>query len=356
MEKIVFEDTTVVKSPYVEIDGIEYEVNNGTYQGGTDLNAQTFNQMQDNFENAINSVDAGDELGTIKIFSGTTAPNNWLICDGSAISRNTYSDLFAFIGTTFGEGDGSSTFNLPNLKGKVVVGLDNNDSDFNTIGKTGGEKKHTMTVEELVGHDHGIIAGYTGSGSAHTYFTNNSGDAYLTTETTGESEPFNVMQPYMALNYIIKVKSSGSSGGGGGGGGTSTNDYSATETVIGTWFGKTLYRNTLIIPSASVHSAYTTIDIKDLNADNIFIDETHSYYLCDEEYDGVIRHTFLPINYISLSQNSTATTIRNQSANISYMMIDDNNEYDEIGLYIGSSVAGDITKIYLTIEYTKSTD
>lgn len=57
MQKIVFEDTTVVKSPYVIIDGVEHEVYNGTYQGGTDLNAQTFNQMQNNIESAIPTIE-----------------------------------------------------------------------------------------------------------------------------------------------------------------------------------------------------------------------------------------------------------------------------------------------------------
>lgn len=64
MQKIVFEDTTVVKSPYVLIDGVEHEVINGTYQGGTDLNAQTFNQMQDNIESAIEDVE--DTIPTIE--------------------------------------------------------------------------------------------------------------------------------------------------------------------------------------------------------------------------------------------------------------------------------------------------
>lgn len=64
MQKISFEDTTVVKSPYVIIDGVEHEVYNGTYQGGTDLNAQTFNQMQDNIESAIEDVE--DAMPTIE--------------------------------------------------------------------------------------------------------------------------------------------------------------------------------------------------------------------------------------------------------------------------------------------------
>ena len=62
MQKIVFEDTTVVKSPYVLIDGVEHEVYNGTYQGGTDLNANTFNTMQDNIENAIKDTYSTDEI------------------------------------------------------------------------------------------------------------------------------------------------------------------------------------------------------------------------------------------------------------------------------------------------------
>ena len=75
-------------------------------------------------------------LGAIVLFGGTNAPTGWLICDGSAISRTTYSKLFSAIGTTFGEGDGITTFNLPNYKGKFAVGLDQGDKDFNVLVKT----------------------------------------------------------------------------------------------------------------------------------------------------------------------------------------------------------------------------
>ena len=93
----------------------------------------------------------GDTLpiGSITAYGKETAPANWLICDGSAVSRTAYADLFAVIGTKYGEGDGSTTFNLPNLKGRVPVGLDGSDTDFKPIGKTGGEKAHTLTVYEL---------------------------------------------------------------------------------------------------------------------------------------------------------------------------------------------------------------
>ena len=98
----------------------------------------------------------GDTLpvGSIMPYPKATAPENWLICDGSAISRTDYSELFNAIGTTFGEGDGSTTFNLPNIKGRTIVGLDTDDTDFNTIGKTLGEKTHTLTVAEMPEHNH----------------------------------------------------------------------------------------------------------------------------------------------------------------------------------------------------------
>ena len=104
-------------------------------------------------------------VGSIQMFGGTTAPSGWLICDGSEVSRTTYADLFNVIGTTYGTGDGSNTFNLPNFKGRVPVGLDGNDTDFNTLGKTGGSK-------ELQAHKHQAIWGakyMANDRTSHTY-------------------------------------------------------------------------------------------------------------------------------------------------------------------------------------------
>ncbi|MBO7611030.1 MAG: hypothetical protein J6T23_02340 [Elusimicrobia bacterium] len=84
MQKIVFEDTTVVKSPYVIIDGVEHEVYNGTYQGGTDLNANTFNQMQDNIESAIDTVasDIPTVVDSLDSDSTTDAPSVHAVKEG----------------------------------------------------------------------------------------------------------------------------------------------------------------------------------------------------------------------------------------------------------------------------------
>ena len=155
-----------------------------------------------------------EPIGTIKMYGGKTAPDGYMFANGQAISRTTYSDLFAIYGTTFGAGDGSTTFNLPNLNGRTPVGLKASDSDFNAIGKTGGEKTHTLTKNELPAHYHGFQGGAAlftqpdqgvkGLGPGNLWIE---GVGAITTTSTdgGANQPHNNMQPYMGLNYIIKV-------------------------------------------------------------------------------------------------------------------------------------------------------
>lgn len=155
----------------------------------------------------------GDTLpiGAILPFSSDTIPNGWLLCDGRAVSRTKYAELFKAIGTKHGSGDGSTTFNLPNPKGRTLVGKDSTDTDFNTLGKTGGEKTHTLTVSEMPSHTHKI---QVRSGNIGDYY----GDPPLTdgnagnliqggdTKSTGGGQPHNNLQPYLVTNFIIKAK------------------------------------------------------------------------------------------------------------------------------------------------------
>jgi microcystin-dependent protein len=85
-------------------------------------------------------------------FAGTVAPENYLFCDGSAVSRSTYATLFDVIGTTFGAGDGSTTFNLPDLSGRVPLGV----SQAHALGTTGGSETVTLTESELPAHVHEV--------------------------------------------------------------------------------------------------------------------------------------------------------------------------------------------------------
>jgi microcystin-dependent protein len=150
--------------------------------------------------------------GSVSAYTGTSAPGGWLLCDGSDVSRSTYDVLYAIIGTTYGVGNGSTTFNLPNLKGRVVVGLDGAQTEFNTLGGTGGEKSHTLTVDEMPSHTHNYTDTYrTGNQGTDNAFSSETaadeGSTTVTKTTTsqGGGDAHNNLQPYMALNYIIKV-------------------------------------------------------------------------------------------------------------------------------------------------------
>lgn len=144
---------------------------------------QDFNTWKDNSEdsfeewfaeikNQLNSDVAGalqkqivqnSPIGEIKMYAGQTEPEGWLFCKGQALSRSEYSNLFEVIGTVFGTGDGSTTFNLPNLQKRFPVGVGNGYG----LGKTGGEETHTLTTEEMPEHTHNQKAhGHTGTGSA----------------------------------------------------------------------------------------------------------------------------------------------------------------------------------------------
>lgn len=117
-------------------------------------------------------IDAEDRLhsGVLMQYAGATAPDGWLLADGSAVSRTDYEDLFTAIGVTYGIGDGSTTFNVPNLKGRVVVGLDGADTAFDALGETGGTATHThtATTDSSGAHTH-TVASHTHTGPSHTH-------------------------------------------------------------------------------------------------------------------------------------------------------------------------------------------
>ncbi|BAQ86165.1 Microcystin-dependent protein (MdpB) [uncultured Mediterranean phage uvMED] len=174
----------------------------------------------------------GTATGTILSWSTASIPSGFLECDGTAVSRSTYSALFAVVGTTYGTGDGSSTFNLPNLADNVPVGKSNNKSLASTGGAntvaasgsvSGSTANATLSTAQLASHSHGsgffnpnnssnagmsnmggganapagnaINTSSTGSGSAHSH--------NMSANFSGSAT--SVVQPYLTVIYIIKT-------------------------------------------------------------------------------------------------------------------------------------------------------
>jgi microcystin-dependent protein len=147
---------------------VEAHAGTHTVGGGDDLSGLSISQIS-----GLSSALAAAEppTGTVAMWITTTSPSGWLICDGSPVSRSTFSGLFDIIGTSFGVGDGSTTFNLPNLRGKTAVGLDVSQTEFDSVGKTGGNKTVTLNVEQIPSHSH---TGNTSNTGAHTHSGNTS--------------------------------------------------------------------------------------------------------------------------------------------------------------------------------------
>jgi len=178
--------------------------------------------------------------GALMPYAGASAPTGFLLCDGSAVSRSTYATLFAALdnGNIYGAGDGSSTFNLPDLRGRVVAGQDdmggssadnltNQSGGLNgdTLGATGGSETQALTEANLAAHTHTFsdTDAHTVSiprafifGAANNSVNvdgsgvrSDSGSITVsisgTTSSTGSGSAHNNVQPTIVLNYIIKT-------------------------------------------------------------------------------------------------------------------------------------------------------
>ena len=143
--------------------------------------------------------------GTVLAFAGSSAPSGFLLCDGRAVSRTTYTSLFSVIGTTYGSGDGSTTFNLPDMRGRVAVG-----SDANSPGAQCGETAHKLGISEIPSHSHPYSAYLYSTGAENGRINSQEGAGVkwadpTNTRNSGGGDNHNNMQPSLYLHHIIKI-------------------------------------------------------------------------------------------------------------------------------------------------------
>lgn len=278
----------------------------------------------------------GDTLpiGGMIAFASDTIPNGWLLCDGRAVSRTEYAELFKAIGTKHGSGDGSTTFNLPNPKGRTLVGKDSTDTDFNTLGKTSGEKTHTLTVDEMPSHNHLrdienkiVNNGSGGAWSPSLKGTGNMTNENNSTRNTGGGQAHNNLQPYLTENFIIKAKNTVVVKGDviqETDTASETNVYSAKaidnklkksivtgqEIATNEYIdGKRVYKRN--ISAIGENSSETTLTLSNINFDfsEIWIDESNSFISSESETLS-INWYFAPEDYCRLWIGKNTKIIR----------------------------------------------
>ena len=152
---------------------------------------------------------AGVPTGAIIEWGTSTAPTDYLLCNGAAVSRTTYAELFAVIGTTFGAGDGSTTFNVPDFRGRVGVGTGTGSGlTARTLAATGGVETHPLVTAELPAHTHTVQGRDTSAAGTTNKVVNSNSSGSVgdnPSGSTGSGTAHQNMQPFLVATKIIKT-------------------------------------------------------------------------------------------------------------------------------------------------------
>lgn len=192
---------------------IQDEIRNVVLAAGLTPNKADNNQLSKAIDALITDAGLSVQTGSILWFAGDLIPAGYVECDGRAISRTQFNRLFLVLDTSFGVGDGATTFNVPDLRGRFVLGRDNMGgtsanrvlaAQADTLGAGAGEDKVNLTVAQLPSHTHTYSVASSAGGGMNF---NDSGDGNLSSVTgsTGGNQPHNNLPPFITLKAIIKA-------------------------------------------------------------------------------------------------------------------------------------------------------
>lgn len=181
-------------------------------QASATITGESPNQVL-NFTIPRGNAGSGAAVGSISLFAGATIPEGYLLCDGAALNREVYSELFSAIGTTWGEGDGSTTFNLPDFSGKFIRGTGGNAAALGTVqaeGLPNAEGWFTLRYGSIVSADNSMFSSISDTTTTSASYTGQQATTKITMSLSGANPIFgassHVTPENCALNVIIKYQ------------------------------------------------------------------------------------------------------------------------------------------------------
>lgn len=361
-EMIGFENGTLVTPASADLE--TGQVTMPVYSGKAPINATNLNHLEQGLKDLETYILTGgsvfggnNPIGSVSLWNMSTPPIGYLICDGTTYSKSQYPDLYDALGSDYQIS--AEQFKVPDFRGLIPIGAGthqdtNSKSKTFTLGTEYGEYEHTQTIEELVNHRHNSRVQWANS-PGNGVISTSTNNTYLQVDAqanndglTGGGQPFNVMQPSLAVNFIIKaiksdttmaeVKNSLASD-------STTNapsvhavnelvNYSTTEKIVGKWIdNKPVYKKVIL---TTTPAEKTNAEIYDCTNENI-----DTLIKCDSLIISSALGDTLNGNYYYSDTNNCCVFYNSMDKSIN-MQLNSDTYHSET--------------CYIFLEYTKTTD
>ena len=361
-EVIGFENGTLVTPASADLE--TGQVTMPVYSGKAPINATNLNHLEQGLKDLETYILTGgsvfggnNPIGSVSLWNMSTPPIGYLICDGTTYSKSQYPDLYDALGSDYQIS--AEQFKVPDFRGLIPIGAGthqdtNSKSKTFTLGTEYGEYEHTQTIEELVNHRHNSRVQWANS-PGNGVISTSTNNTYLQVDAqanndglTGGGQPFNVMQPSLAVNFIIKAIKSDSTLAEVENSLASDSiinapsihavnelvNYSTTEKIVGKWIdNKPVYKKVIL---TTTPAEKTNAEIYDCTNENI-----DTLIKCDSLIISSVSGDILNGNYYYSDTNNCCVFYNSMDKSINMQLNSD--------MYHSETC-------YILLEYTKTTD